>query len=69
MYRHVQETKMSVVLHICTKSHNLFFVHSIAWSHEQMVGKGDAVAQSVIDPLGALLRFGFLGPFLCRESS
>lgn len=39
MYRHVQETKMSVVLHICTKSHNLFFVHSIAWSHEQMVGK------------------------------
>lgn len=36
MYRHVQETKLSVCF---ARLYKKFFVHSIAWSHGQMVGK------------------------------
>lgn len=46
IYRHVQETKKKVYL-FCTSVQKvtiLFFVHSIAWSHEQMVGK-EALSQ------------------------
>lgn len=68
MYRHVQETNKNLSL-FCTSVQNkvtvLFFVHSIAWTGEQI----GVAEQSQRDPWGALLRFGSLEPSPCHESS
>lgn len=64
-----KKQKCLFVLHICTKSHHFVlcaFYCMAPWTDGR---KGNAVAESLIDPLGVSLRFGFLEPSLCHEWS